>query len=182
VVIGVSAGGLRALSTLLPALPKTFPLPVLVVQHRLAESDDFLAHMLNRIAAVRVKEAEEKEQLQPGVVYLAPADYHLLAERNGTLSLSVDAKENYSRPSIDVLFESAAYVWTSSLIGIILTGANSDGAKGLKLIKEKGGTTIIQNPATAEYSEMPRAALAAADHVLDLPDIAEFLNRITTTA
>ena len=178
VVIGVSAGGMEALNTLLPTLPEQFPLSVLVVQHRLAGSDDYLAKSLDRTCAVRVKEAEEKETLQAGCVYLAPADYHLLVERDQTLSLSVDEKENYSRPSIDVLFESAAYVWSSQLIGIILTGANSDGAKGLALIKKRGGTTIVQAPETAQYDTMPRAAVGSADHILPIPKIGELLKKL----
>jgi two-component system chemotaxis response regulator CheB len=169
---------MRALSTLLPTLPKDFPLPILVVQHRLASSDDYLTKTLNHLCAVRVKEAEEKELLQAGCVYIAPPDYHMLVERDQTLSLSVDEKENYSRPSIDVLFESAAYVWTSALIGVVLTGANSDGAKGLALIKAKGGVTIVQNPATAEHDFMPRAALGWADYVLELEAIGEQLQAL----
>ncbi len=182
VVIGVSAGGMHALSTLLPALPKDFPLPILVVQHRLAGSDDYLAHSLDQLCAIHVKEAEEKEPLKAGWVYIAPADYHLLVERDQTLSLSVDDKENYSRPSIDVLFESAAYAWTSALIGVILTGANSDGARGLALIKEKGGITVVQNPTTAEYDVMPKAALASAKYVLDLAKIGELLKTLASQA
>ena len=171
VVIGVSAGGIQALSTLLPLLPKDFSLPILVVQHRLAGSDDYITKSLNQICAMQVKEAEEKEAVKAGCVYLAPADYHLLVERDQTLSLSVDEKVNYSRPAIDVLFESAAYAWSSGLIGIVLTGANSDGAKGLALVKQLGGTAIVQNPDTAEHGTMPRAALASADYVLELPEI-----------
>jgi two-component system chemotaxis response regulator CheB len=178
VVVGVSAGGMAALSTWLPALPKDFPLPVLVVQHRLSGSDDYLARSLDRICAVRVKEAEEKEKIQPGCVYLAPADYHLLVERDETLSLSIDDKENYSRPSIDVLFESAAYAWSERVIGIILTGANSDGANGLALIKQRGGPAIVQDPQTAEHDTMPRAALPSADYVLSLPKIGELLKTL----
>jgi two-component system chemotaxis response regulator CheB len=175
VVIGVSAGGIQALSTLLPLLPKDFPLPILVVQHRLAGSDDYITKSLNKICAVQGKEAEEKEAVKAGCIYLAPADYHLLVERDQTLALSVDDKVNYSRPAIDVLFESAAYVWSSGLIGIILTGANSDGAKGLALIKQLGGTTMVQNPETAERGTMPRAALASADYVLELTKIGDIL-------
>ena len=179
VVIGVSAGGLEALSTLLPMLPKNFPLPILVVQHRLASSDDYLAKSLDRICAVHVKEAEEKEMLKAGCVYLAPANYHLLVERDETLSLSVDERENYSRPSVDVLFESAAYVWSSRLIGIVLTGANADGARGAALIKERGGTVIVQDPATAERPEMPQAAKVSADYVLTIQKIGELLKTLT---
>jgi two-component system chemotaxis response regulator CheB len=179
VVIGVSAGGIQALSTLLPLLPKDFSLPILVVQHRLAGSDDYITKSLNQICAMQVKEAEEKEAVKAGCVYLAPADYHLLVERDQTLSLSVDEKVNYSRPAIDVLFESAAYAWSSGLIGIVLTGANSDGAKGLALIKQLGGTAIVQDPDTAEHGTMPRAALASADYVLELSKIGDMLEALT---
>ena len=179
VVIGVSAGGIQALSTLLPLLPKDFSLPILVVQHRLAGSDDYITKSLNQICAMQVKEAEEKEAVKAGCVYLAPADYHLLVERDQTLSLSVDEKVNYSRPAIDVLFESAAYAWSSGLIGIVLTGANSDGAKGLALVKQLGGTAIVQNPDTAEHGTMPRAALASADYVLELSKIGDMLEALT---
>lgn len=184
VVIGVSAGGLHALSTLLPALPASFPLPILIVQHRPAGSDDFLAKNLNRISALTVKEAEEKEELRGGVAYIAPADYHLLVERNETLSLSAEPKENFSRPSIDVLFESAAYVWSEKLIGVILTGANSDGANGLALIKQRGGVAMVQDPKTAEHDAMPRAAIEASpiDTILPIPKIAALLKSINKRA
>jgi two-component system chemotaxis response regulator CheB len=180
VVIGVSAGGLDALGKLLPALPASFPLPILIVQHRRADSDDYLSKSLDRDCAITVKEAEEKEALRGGTAYLAPANYHLLVERDETLALSVEPKENFSRPSIDVLFESASYVWAERLIGIILTGANKDGAKGLALIKQRGGTAIVQDPAGAEYDAMPKAAInaGAVDAILPIPKIASLLKSI----
>lgn len=176
VVIGVSAGGLNALSTLLPMLPTNFPAPILVVQHRMATPGRSLEDLLDQKCSVRVKEAEDKETLRPGCVYLAPADYHLLVERDETVSLSIDAREHFCRPSIDVLFESAACVWSSHLIGVILTGANSDGAAGLAQIEECGGMAIVQDPNTAECDIMPRAALEATGgaRILNLKEIGLF--------
>jgi two-component system chemotaxis response regulator CheB len=176
-VIGVSAGGLHALKTILPALPEAFPLPIAVVQHLDAQADTYLADYLDRLSAIAVKEADDKEALQPGTAYLAPAGYHLLVEPDRSLSLSVDEKVNFSRPSIDLLFESAADAFGEKLIGIVLTGANSDGARGLKAIRDRGGLTIVQDPRTAEAPFMPRAALQAApaDYVADLERIAPLL-------
>ena len=178
VVIGVSAGGLNALSTIFSHLVADFMLSVIVVQHTHPDSDDFLAHHLNEVCPLRVKQTDEKESIQPGTIYIAPANYHLLVETNKTFSLSVDEQVNYARPSIDVLFESAADAYGSRLVGMILTGANADGSQGLKVIKEAGGLAIIQDPDTAEADTMPRAAMAAAtiDHVLPLKEISAFLN------
>jgi len=179
VVVGVSAGGLDALGTLLPSLPQTFPLPVLIVQHLLAGSGDYLAQSLDEKCALHVKEADEKEPIQPGRVYIAPANYHLLVERDETLSLSVNGSVHYSRPSIDVLFESAARVWGAAVIGVILTGASADGAEGMRMIARRGGLAVVQDPATAEQAVMPRAAIEAAGekHVLPLAQIGPFLVR-----
>ena len=146
VVIGVSAGGIEALKIILPALPACFPLPIAIVQHRDQRSDSFLATYLNKMSGIVVTEAEDKEPLCSGRVYLAPAGYHLLIEADRSFSLSVDPRVNYSCPSIDVLFESAAEVFAESLIGIVLTGANSDGAHGLKRIKDRGGLAVVQYP------------------------------------
>ncbi len=180
IVIGVSAGGLQALKILLPMLPLTFALPIAIVQHIGERSDGFLAEYLNGVSSISVREAEDKEPLQPGIAYLAPPGYHLLIDPDRSFSLSVDGRVNYSCPSIDVLFESAADVFHESLIGIVLTGANSDGALGLKAIKERGGLAIVQNPETAESPAMPKAALAAvaADYVLDLEEIAPLLVKL----
>ncbi len=180
VVIGVSAGGLAALGALLPMLPAGFTLPVFIVQHLHPLQDGAFVEVLSRACAVMVKEAEDKETPSPGVVYFAPANYHLLIERDGTFSLSVDEKVNFSRPSIDVLFESAADAYGVGLVGIILTGAGSDGALGLLRIKEKGGLTIVQDPRTAQFPMMPTAALSEskADYVINIEEIAGFLARI----
>lgn len=177
VVIGVSAGGLDALRTILPKLPEKFPVPVVVVQHRGAGSDAFFAEYLDQRCAVLVKEAGEKEEAAAGTVYLAPADYHLLLEDDRTFSLTLESRVRFSRPSIDVLFESAADVYGARLIGIVLTGANDDGSRGLAAIKKRGGLTVVQDPATAEVDTMPRAALkaVAVDFVLPLAAIGQFL-------
>jgi len=180
VVIGVSAGGFHALRTVIPALRAGFPTPVLVVQHISPHADDFLARSLDQESRVGVKEAEEKERAQPGWVYIAPPNYHLLVELDGTLSLSIENRINYSRPSIDVLFEAAADAWGAKCIGVVLTGANDDGSRGLLAIKRRGGLAIVQDPATAEVDAMPRAAIARAhpDHILPLEAIGPFLNKV----
>ena len=155
IVIGVSAGGMQALCEIIPELPQDFKVPVIVVQHISADSGDYLPERLNRISAIRVKEAEENEDILPGTAYTAPAGYHLLIEDDRSFALSCEPRVNYARPAIDVLFESAAHVFEDALIGIILTGANSDGAQGLAKIKATGGLTIVQNPKTAEADAMP---------------------------
>lgn len=177
VVMGVSFGGLSALKTIIPQLPADFPVPIMVVQHHDRHADDFLASFLNNLSALQVKVAEEKEKATGGFVYLAPANYHLLVEDDTTLSLSLDEKINYARPSVDVLFESAADVYGARLIGIILTGANKDGSKGLRCIQKCGGLTIVQDPVTAEAANMPEAAIAATtvDHIVDLNAVAPLL-------
>lgn len=183
IVAGASTGGIKALQELLFPLPADFRLPILVVQHRGPGSEDLVAFALNESCSLTVKEAEQNELLKPGHVYLAPANYHLLVEHDRTLSLSVDAKVCYSRPSIDVLFESAADVFHSALIGIILTGANHDGTAGLRKIKEGGGLTIAQDPATAEVKEMPNSAIQEniVDNVLKTSEMAAFLSRLACT-
>ena len=179
VVIGTSAGGFDALRQMFTGLDQSFPLPVLIVQHMSPGSDDFMARSLNSICGLHVKEAEEKEKIYPGNIYIAPANYHLMVEEDETLSLSTDAKVNFCRPSIDVLFESAADVYHERLIGVILTGANSDGARGLLRIKENGGLTIVQDPVTAEVDIMPRSALNlfGVDYVLPVAKIMPFIEK-----
>ena len=159
VVIGVSAGGLNALGVILGGLPADFPLPIVVVQHRSRDSDA-LCEVLQRTTDLHVQEATDKAPTEPGCVYIAPPDYHLFIEGD-TLSLSVDAPEMYSRPSIDLAFESAADTLAAGVVGIVLTGANHDGARGLRLIAERGGHAIVQDPSTAEVPTMPAAALHA---------------------
>jgi two-component system chemotaxis response regulator CheB len=180
IVIGVSTGGVHALGTLLGGLPAAFPIPILIVQHIGAETGDGLARLLDRQSALRVKEADEQDVLAPGTVYLAPANYHLLVEADGILSLSADPPVSYARPSIDVLFESAAEAFGAQLIGIVLTGANSDGSRGLTRIKRKGGIAIVQDPDDAEAAQMPLAALAATsvDYRLSLTELPALLKKL----
>jgi two-component system, chemotaxis family, protein-glutamate methylesterase/glutaminase len=177
VVIGVSAGGLHALGTILPLLPADFDLAVMVVQHRAKESNTFLHNFLDELCLLRVVEAEEKMVIQAGYIYLAPPDYHLQIEMDRNLSLSVDPPVNWSRPSVDVLFETAAEVYRDKLVGVVLTGANNDGSMGLTRVKQLGGLSVIQDPKTAEAAQMPQGAIDAVggDHILSLVDIGLFL-------
>jgi two-component system chemotaxis response regulator CheB len=177
VAIGVSTGGMEALKCILPKLPENFKWPVFIVYHVHKTSDDFLVCHLNEVSHLRVKQAEDKELIEPGVVYIAPPDYHLLIEWEGTIALSTGERVNYTRPSIDVLFETAVDVYGETLIGIILTGANKDGSEGARKIKTAGGFVVVQDPETAEIDTMPRAAMAAVepDLILSLEEIADFL-------
>jgi two-component system chemotaxis response regulator CheB len=161
VAIGASAGGVQALSKLLPTLPAGYPLPVLIVVHVPPDRDNALVPLFRDKCRVEVKEAEDKEQTRPGVIYFAPADYHLLVEADGTLALSSDELVNFSRPSIDVLLETAADAFGPALAGVVLTGANEDGALGLRAVGAAGGFAIVEDPASAYASAMPDAARAA---------------------
>ena len=177
IVVGASAGGIQALGSLLSLLPADLPVPLVIVQHMHPAEDDGLARVFQHSCPLLIKEAEDKEEIRAGTVYFAPSDYHLLIEMAGTFALSVDEKVNYARPSLDVLFISAAHVWRSQLLAIVLTGANNDGAAGIQIIKKCGGTTIAQDPATAAFAAMPRAAIetGAIDKVLSLEEIGEFI-------
>jgi two-component system chemotaxis response regulator CheB len=161
IVIGTSLGGLEALQVILSGLPETFPIPIAVVQHRHKSSDDTLRLLLQNYSNLVIKEAEDKEDILAGQVYLAPADYHLLVESKSLtvsqpyFSLSTDAPVTYARPSIDVLFETAAEAYNQKLIGMLLTGANQDGVQGLAKIQARGGITIVQEPESAHCSVMP---------------------------
>jgi two-component system chemotaxis response regulator CheB len=160
VVIGTSAGGIEALGTLLPALPEGTPFPVVIVMHVPARETTPITSVFKSRCAIDVREARDKEPVSAGVAWFAPANYHLLIESERTFALSIDAPINYSRPSIDALFESAAPVYGRGLVAIVLTGANDDGAAGAAAIREAGGVVIVQDPSTAEMSFMPRAAAA----------------------
>jgi two-component system chemotaxis response regulator CheB len=177
IVIGCSMGGMAALETIFGVLPAGFRVPLVVAQHRYKTSGDALPAFLRRHSQLQVVDATDKQWVKPGNVYLAPANYHLLVDRGGELSLSVDEAVSYSRPSIDVLFESAANAYTRGVIGVVLTGANADGAKGAKRIKERGGFVVVQDPKTAESREMPQAAIdtARVDRILPLDRIGPFL-------
>lgn len=161
IVIGGSAGGVKALAALLAALPNDFALPILAVQH-LHRSDDgaFVTHMAS-LTRLPVIEPCDKARIVPGRLYTAPANYHMLVERDGTIALSIEERISWSRPSIDVLFESAVGAWGGALIAVILSGANTDGVKGMAMVKAAGGLTMAQDPAEAASRIMPQAAIAA---------------------
>jgi two-component system chemotaxis response regulator CheB len=180
VVIGASAGAWDALSVILPALPQTFSLPVMIVVHLPPDRKSLLAELFAEKCGMDVAEAEDKEPILGGVVYFAPPDYHLLVETNSTLSLSSDEPVLFSRPSIDVLFESAADAYGPALTAIILTGASEDGARGLAAVIAAGGTAIVQRPEDAYAAAMPQAALARSPgaRVLSLEEITLWLQAI----
>lgn len=184
VAVGTSSGGLEALEVLLKDFPPHFPLAIVVVQHRIHTSSSQLSDALQTYSHLPIIEPEDRELILPGRVYLAPADYHLLieaGEKGAYFTFSTDYPVCYARPSIDVLFESAADVYGQNLIGIILTGANFDGAQGLAKIKTQGGLTVVQEPTTAFCSIMPKAAIASTkvDQILPLEKIADFVINIS---
>lgn len=177
IVIGTSFGGMMALRTILSVLPSNFNIPILVIQHLSSNSEGYLPKYLDRVCSINVKEADEKEQIKKGYAYIGPPNYHMLVDNQGFISLSVDEKVNYARPSIDVLFESAVDAFGENIIGVLLTGANSDGSKGIKRIRDNGGITIVQDPSEAEADAMPKSALKLTnvDYVLTLNEIANLL-------
>jgi len=176
IVIGCSLGGMRALSIILAALPADFAPPIAVVQHRHKASNEGLPTYFRTQTKLPVVDADDKLYIRPGHIYLAPADYHLLIEA-GKFDLSVDAAVSHSRPSVDVLFESAADAYRTGVVGVVLTGANADGARGVVRIKQQGGLVIVQEPATAEAPDMPQAAIdeVRVDRILPLDRIGPFL-------
>jgi len=177
VAIGASLGGLNALFAVLRSLPPDLPVPIVMVQHRGTASDGALVDLLQKTTQLRVVEADDKVALEPGTLYVAPPDYHLLVEDRGSLALSTEAPVRSARPSIDVLFETAADAYGRTLVGVLLTGASADGAAGLARIKARGGRAIVQDPETAECATMPAAGIAATavDYVLPLERIGEHL-------
>jgi len=174
IVIGASVGGVEALSVLLPALPAGFDASILIVLHLPREVPSMLVEIFRHKCALPVREAEDKEPVKPGTVYFAPSDYHLLVDEGPRVALSVDDPVNFSRPSIDVLFESAADIFAERLLGIVLTGASHDGARGLEAVYRAGGMTMVQEPESAQASLMPRSALqhVSVDCVLSLEQMA----------
>lgn len=180
VVIGGSTGSLDVLLPVLAAIQPPLTVAMIVVVHRKNTSSSGLADLLSLKTSVPVHEVDDKDELRPGNIYLAPADYHLLVERNGTFSLDDSEKVNYSRPAIDVTFESAADVYGAAAVGILLSGANADGTRGLNAIKQAGGLTAAQLPETALAAFMPQQAIAnvAVDRVLDVPGLVQFLNEL----
>lgn len=177
VVIGTSAGGIEALSAILPALPAGSGVAVFVVLHLPRDRPSLLVEIFAPKCRLAVREAEDKEPIVYGTVYFAPNNYHMLVERDLRIALSVDDLVHHSRPSIDVLFESAAQAYGDRLLGILLTGANQDGARGLATIHALGGTTVVQEPATARSPQMVNAALnlTTPTHVAPLESIAGML-------
>lgn len=174
IAIGTSAGGIEALMQLLPALPARAALAVFVVIHLPRDRNSLLVHIFGPKCRMLVAEAADKERVAPGTVYFAPPDYHLLVDTGPQLALSIDELVNYSRPSIDVLFESAADVYGDRLLGVVLTGGNHDGAAGLAAIERAGGMAVVQEPADAQVAMMPLAALkrVPAAEVMTLPQLA----------
>jgi two-component system chemotaxis response regulator CheB len=176
VVLGMSWGGLHALRAIASNLPETFPLPVVIVQHRHKDSDNLLRELVQDCARMPVTDIEDKQPIRNGNIYIAPPDYHTLVE-SGHFSLSTEAPVKFSRPSIDVTFMSVADSCGAGAVGVVLTGANDDGAMGLRRIVSLGGYGIVQDPATAESATMPRAAQKAVPEarVLPLPEIGPHL-------
>ena len=183
VVIGASAGALEALSVILPGLPADYPLPVMVVVHIRADRHSVLATLFDAKCALPVREAQDKEPISAGTIYFAPPDYHLLVETDHTLSLSSDEPVFFSRPAIDVLFDSAADAYGEGLVGIVLSGANQDGAEGLGAVVKAGGTAIVQSPATAYAAAMPEAAIRQCPQalIMALDDIRAYLQNLART-
>jgi two-component system chemotaxis response regulator CheB len=179
IVIGGSAGALQAILSLLPDLDVGLQAAVIIVLHRQSHYESVLTELLSAKTRLPVKEAEEKEVLLRGVIYIAPADYHLLVETDHTLSLDYSEKVNYSRPSIDVTFSSAATVYGSNMLALLLSGANTDGAEGLIDVHEAGGVIAVQDPQTADVDYMPRRAiqLAPVDVILPPAKMAAFINK-----
>jgi two-component system, chemotaxis family, protein-glutamate methylesterase/glutaminase len=183
IAIGCSAGGVDALKTIVSGFDGRLQQAVLVCCHSGSDTVELLCEVLGRVSPLPVMEARERHPVQTGTVYLAPSGYHLLVEDDQHFALSIDPRVHYARPSIDVMFFSAAEVWHEKLIGVVLTGGNADGASGLRRIRRVGGTAIVQSPSSAEMPTMPQAALdtAGADHCVDLSDIAPLINRLCLT-
>lgn len=179
VIIGASLGGLNAVKAIIEKIPADFPLPIVIVQHREPKADPILQLLLADYGNLKVVEPDDKDEIKAGNIYVAPPDYHLLFEGNH-FALSQDLPVNYARPSIDVLFESAADAFGEKVIGIILTGSSKDGASGLAAVKKNGGFAIVQDPSTAESNVLPEAALAlvADAEILQLDEIASFMIKI----
>lgn len=180
IVVGASAGGVTALLSVFALLPRRFSVPVICVLHLPDDRESQLAEVFSRKLGRPVHEARDKESIEPGIIYVAGPGYHLSVERDRSLSLSQEERVHYSRPSIDILFESAADTYRQALVGVLLTGANEDGAAGLARIHQLGGLSIVQDPAQAQVATMPAAALALhrPDHILPLNGIGHLLAKL----
>ncbi len=181
-VIGGSAGSLDVLLKVLPELNPELSFPVIIVMHRKPGKDSILTDLLSAKTQLPVKEIEEKETIRPTTVYIAPPNYHVLIENNRTFSLDASEKVNFSRPSIDVVFESAAQVYRKNLVCLLLSGANNDGTSGLQKVKQKEGTVIVQKPTSAAVSFMPEYAIehVETDAILDTEEMASYINNLNT--
>lgn len=177
-VIGGSAGSLDIILKLLPDLRLDLPFPIVIVLHRKNSSDSILTGLFASKTSLVVKEAEEKDIISPGCIYIAPADYHLLIEKDHTFSLDFSEKVNFSRPSIDVTFETAAEAYQSELVCLLLSGASGDGTEGLKTVKTFGGIVMVQNPQTAQVAYMPQQAIESVevDCIIEADDMANYIN------
>ncbi|MFC0777491.1 chemotaxis protein CheB [Flavobacterium sp. HJSW_4] len=180
VIIGGSAGSLQALLQILPFVEKPVSFAIIIVVHRKNSDEQTLEDLIALKSQIIVKEVEDKVKLEPGFIYIAPSNYHLLFEKNETLSLDTSEKINYSRPSIDVSFESAAEIYGNHLIGILLSGSNSDGTIGLRAIQANGGISVVQNPLSADMPFMPNNAIlhTTPDFVLTTDEILQFIKEI----
>lgn len=175
--IGCSAGGIESLKKILPALPETLPVALVIIQHRGTDSPQILPQFFSQICRLPVVEPDDKDKIEKGVVYLAPTNYHLMVSGDRCFSLSVDDPVNHSRPSIDVFLETAAATYGEEMIGVVLSGANADGAAGLRTVKQYGGLAMAQDPATAPHPLMPLEAIRAAQPplILSVEKIRDYL-------
>lgn len=180
-IVGGSAGSLDVLLKVLPAVRPDISFPIVIVIHRKHGADSLLPELLSGRTQLKVKEVDEKEVLAPGVVYIAPSDYHTLIEQDRTFSLDYSEKINYSRPSIDATFQTAAEVYKDKLVCLLLSGSNSDGVNGLKSAKAWEGITVVQDPKSAQVAYMPAQAAAQVeiDYILPIEDIADFINLLS---
>jgi two-component system chemotaxis response regulator CheB len=180
IAIGGSAGSLDVILKLIPALNPRLPAAIIIITHRKASSEEILVDLLNAKSTWPVREAEEKDTITPHTIYIAPTDYHLLIEQDHSFSLDVSEKVNYSRPSIDITFESAAEVYGPAALGVLLSGANADGVEGLRHIKARGGLCLVQDPDTADVDYMPRQAITQVkvDKVLPADQLAGYINKL----
>ncbi|MBA4146199.1 MAG: chemotaxis protein CheB [Azospira oryzae] len=180
VVIGGSAGSFQGIVKILSQLPKNFPLPIIMCLHRLKHVRNGFVEALSIKSVVQVSEPYDKEPIKKGAVYLAPSNYHLSVELGNYFALSTEEMINNSRPAIDITLGTAAYVYRDKLIGILLSGANRDGGLGMKYIKDKGGLTLVQEPAECMIDTMPKAAMALTqiDHVMKVDEIVDFLKEL----
>lgn len=183
VVIGGSAGSLEVLLKVLPILKPNLDFPIIIIVHRKQGMDSLLTDLLNNKTALKVKEADEKEIIKDGTIYIAPSNYHLLVEKDFTFSLDYSEKINYSRPAIDATFQSAALAYEDGLVGLLLSGSNADGVNGLITINKYGGVSLVQEPKSAQVSYMPDQAILRANvsAILKIEEMANYINSLSTS-